>query len=173
MRIKRFRAWRPAEGFVKVASVPYDVVNRQQATALAADKPNSFLHVVRAEIDLPEVEDLYSEIVYETAKANLNRLMKEGVLIREEEGALYLYSQRMGDHIQYGIVAGCHFEDYEKGKIKIHEKTRRAKEEDRIKYVDSQNANTGPVFLAYRDSALINEHVSNKTVGAALSFYRR
>ena len=65
----------------------------------------------------------------------------------------------MDDHIQYGIVAGCHFEDYEKGKIKIHEKTRRAKEEDRIRYVDSQNANTGPVFLAYRDSALINEHV--------------
>ena len=65
------------------------------------------MHVVRAEIDLPEVEDLYAEIVYETAKANLNRLMKEGVLIREEEGALYLYSQRMGDHIQYGIVAAA------------------------------------------------------------------
>ena len=97
MRVKRFRAWRPAEEFVEeVASVPYDVVDREQATALAADKPNSFLHVVRAEIDLPEVEDLYSEIVYETAKANLNRLIKEGVLIREEEGALYLYRSTDG-----------------------------------------------------------------------------
>lgn len=160
MRVKRFRAWRPAGEYVEeVASVPYDVVDREQAIALAEGKPNSFLHVVRAEIDLPEVEDLYADIVYKTATANLNRLMNEGILIREEEGALYLYSQRMEDHIQYGIVAGCHVEDYEKGDIKIHEKTRRAKEEDRIRYVDSQNANTGPVFLAYRDSAVINEQV--------------
>lgn len=160
MRVKRFRAWRPAGEYVEeVASVPYDVVDRGQAIALAEGKPNSFLHVVRAEIDLPEVEDLYADIVYKTATANLNRLMNEGILIREEEGALYLYSQRMEDHIQYGIVAGCHVEDYEKGDIKIHEKTRRAKEEDRIRYVDSQNANTGPVFLAYRDSAVINEQV--------------
>ena len=160
MRVKRFRAWRPATEFVEeVASVPYDVVDRQQATELAANKPNSFLHVVRAEIDLPDVKDPYAEIVYEKAKANLNRLISEGVLIREKEGTLYLYSQRMGDHIQYGIVASCHFEDYEEGKIKIHEKTRRVKEEDRIRYVDSQNANTGPVFLAYRDSDLINEQV--------------
>ena len=160
MRVKRFRAWRPAGEYVEeVASVPYDVVDRGQAIALAEGKPNSFLHVVRAEIDLPEVEDLYADIVYKTATANLNRLMNEGILIREEEGALYLYSQRMEDHIQYGIVAGCHVEDYEKGDIKIHEKTRRAKEEDRIRYVDSQNANTGPVFLAYRDSVVINEQV--------------
>ena len=160
MRVKRFRAWRPAGEYVEeVASVPYDVVDREQAIALAEGKPNSFLHVVRAEIDLPEVEDLYADIVYKTATANLNRLMNEGILIREEEGALYLYSQRMEDHIQYGIVAGCHVEDYEKGDIKIHEKTRRAKEEDRIRYVDSQNANTGPVFLAYRDSVVINEQV--------------
>jgi uncharacterized protein (DUF1015 family) len=160
MRVKRFRAWRPAGEYVEeVASVPYDVVDRGQAIALAEGKPNSFLHVIRAEIDLPEVEDLYADIVYKTATANLNRLMNEGILIREEEGALYLYSQRMEDHIQYGIVAGCHVEDYEKGDIKIHEKTRRAKEEDRIRYVDSQNANTGPVFLAYRDSAVINEQV--------------
>jgi uncharacterized protein (DUF1015 family) len=160
MRVKRFRAWRPAGEYVEeVASVPYDVVDRGQAIALAEGKPNSFLHVIRAEIDLPEVEDLYADIVYKTATANLNRLMNEGILIREEEGALYLYSQRMEDHIQYGIVAGCHVEDYEKGDIKIHEKTRRAKEEDRIRYVDSQNANTGPVFLAYRDSVVINEQV--------------
>jgi uncharacterized protein (DUF1015 family) len=160
MRIRRFRAWRPAEEYVEeVASVPYDVVDRQQATVLAEGKRNSFLHTVRAEIDLPEIKDVYADIVYKTAAENLNRLMVEGILIREEEGALYLYSQRMEDHIQYGIVAGCHIEDYEIGDIKIHEKTRRAKEEDRIRYVDSQNANTGPVFLAYRDSAVINEQV--------------
>ncbi len=157
MRVKAFKAWRPAEGKAEqVASVPYDVVDTQQAAELAAGNPDSFLHVVRAEIDLPEGTNPYSDEVYEQAKANLERLQNDGVLIREEEPAIYLYSQQMGDHVQYGIVATCHFEDYEEGNIKIHEKTRRVKEEDRIRYVDTQNANTGPVFLAYRDSSAIN-----------------
>ena len=152
MKIKAFRAWRPAEGKAeRVASVPYDVTDRQGAEALAAGNPDSFLHVVRAEIDLPRDVDPYADEVYAKAKENLRRLMDEGVLIREPEPAIYLYAQRMGDHVQYGIVATCHVEDYETGRIKIHEKTRRAKEEDRIRYVDEQNANTGPVFLAYRD----------------------
>jgi uncharacterized protein (DUF1015 family) len=166
MRVKAFKAWRPAEGKAEqVASVPYDVVDTQQAAELAAGNPDSFLHVVRAEIDLPEGTDPYSDVVYEQAKDNLQRLMSDGVLIREEKPSIYLYSQQMGDHIQYGIVATCHFEDYEDGKIKIHEKTRRMKEEDRIRYVDTQNANTGPVFLAYRDSEKINT-VVERTKGA-------
>jgi uncharacterized protein (DUF1015 family) len=157
MRVKAFKAWRPAADKVeKVASVPYDVVDRKQALELAAGNPDSFLHVVRADIDLPEDTNPYSDIVYDTAKANLERLMNDGILIREEEPAVYLYSQQMGDHLQFGIVATCHFEDYEEGKIKIHEKTRQVKEDDRIRYVDTQNANTGPVFLAYRDSDKIN-----------------
>ena len=157
MKIKAFKAWRPvADKVEKVASVPYDVVDTAGAAALAAGNPDSFLHVVRAEIDLPEGTDPYSDAVYAQAKANLHRLMDDGILIREEEPSLYLYSQQMGGHLQYGIVASCHIEDYESGKIKIHEKTRRVKEEDRIRYVDVQNANTGPVFLAYRDSEKIN-----------------
>jgi uncharacterized protein (DUF1015 family) len=132
------------------------VVDTKQARVLAAGNPDSFLHVVRAEIDLPEGTDPYSDAVYAQAKANLERLQHDGVLIREEEPSIYLYSQQMGDHVQFGIVATCHVEDYEEGKIKIHEKTRRVKEEDRIRYVDTQNANTGPVFLAYRDSETIN-----------------
>ena len=157
MKVKAFRAWRPAEGKAEqVASVPYDVVDKAQAAKLAEGNPDSFLHVVRAEIDLPEGTDVYSDVVYETAKANLQRFMDDGVLVREEEPALYLYSQQMGDHLQFGIVASCHVEDYETGKIKIHEKTRRVKEEDRIRYVNTQNANTGPVFLAYRDSEKVN-----------------
>ena len=157
MKVKAFKAWHPAEGKAEtVASVPYDVVDTAGAAALAAGNPDSFLHVVRAEIDLPDGTDPYSDAVYDQAKANLQRLMDDGVLIREEEPSLYLYSQQMGEHIQYGIVASCHVEDYETGKIKIHEKTRRVKEEDRIRYVDTQNANTGPVFLAYRDSSTIN-----------------
>lgn len=157
MRVKAFKAWRPATGKAEaVASVPYDVVDTKQAAEQAAGNPDSFLHVVRAEIDLPEGTNPYSDAVYEQARLNLQRLMDDGVLIREEAPSIYLYSQQMGDHIQFGIVATCHIEDYEEGKIKIHEKTRRVKEEDRIRYVDTQNANTGPVFLAYRDSEKIN-----------------
>jgi uncharacterized protein (DUF1015 family) len=157
MRVKAFKAWRPAEGKAEtVASVPYDVVDKKQAIELAAGNPDSFLHVVRAEIDLPEDTNPYSDEVYAKAKANLERLKNEGILIREEKPSIYLYSQKMGDHLQFGIVATCHVEDYETGKIKIHEKTRQVKEDDRIRYVDTQNANTGPVFLAYRDSAKIN-----------------
>jgi len=157
MKVKAFKAWRPvADRAEQVASVPYDVVDTAQAAALAAGNPDSFLHVVRAEIDLPAGTDPYSDAVYDQAKANLQRLMDDGVLVREEQASIYLYSQQMGDHLQYGIVATCHIEDYEAGRIKIHEKTRRVKEADRIRYVDTQNANAGPVFLAYRDSAAIN-----------------
>ncbi|HEY5621063.1 MAG TPA: DUF1015 family protein [Pontiella sp.] len=171
MRVKAFRAWRPVEGKAqRVASVPYDVVDTKQAAALAAGNPDSFLHVVRAEIDLPAGTDPYSNAVYETAKANLQRLMDEGILVREAEPAIYLYSQQMGDHVQYGIVATCHVEDYEEGKIRIHEKTRRVKEEDRVRYVDTQNANTGPVFLAYRDNPAINSMV--ETAKASEPLYR-
>ncbi len=156
MKINPFKAWRPApEKAGNVASVPYDVVTTQQAAALAAGNPDSFLHVVRAEIDLPEGTDLYSDAVYAKAAENLKRMMADGTLIREEKPCFYLYSQQMGGHLQYGIVAGCHIEDYENGLIKIHEKTRKVKEQDRTRYVDELNANTGPVFLTCKDNELV------------------
>jgi uncharacterized protein (DUF1015 family) len=156
MRINPFKAWRPAaEKAGDVASVPYDVVTTKQAAALAEGNPDSFLHVVRAEIDLPEGTDLFSDAVYAKANENLQRMMADGTLIREEKPCLYLYSQQMGDHLQYGIVAGCNVEDYENGLIKIHEKTREDKERDRTRYVDELNANTGPVFLTCKDSSLV------------------
>lgn len=161
MKVKAFKAWRPTNEKVEsVASVPYDVVDRKQAEELVAGNADSFLHVVRAEIDLPADTNPYSDVVYDQARANLNRLMDEGILIREDEPALYLYSQQMGDHLQFGIVATCYVGDYESGKIKIHENTRRVKEEDRIRYVDAQNANTGPIFLAYRDNETVNAVVN-------------
>jgi len=157
MKINPFRAYRPAPELVAdVASPPYDVVNTAQAAALATGNPSSFLHVVRAEIDCPENTGLYDDTVYEKAAENFKAMQTSGVLIREETPCLYLYSQRMGEHVQYGLVADCHIEDYEKGLIRIHEKTRRVKEEDRTRYVDQLNANTGPVFLTYRDDDAIN-----------------
>jgi uncharacterized protein (DUF1015 family) len=156
MKINPFKAWRPvADKAGKIASVPYDVVNTQQAAALAAGNPLSFLHVVRSEIDLPEGTDPYSDAVYAKAAENFNRLRESGSLFREEQPSLYLYSQQMGEHVQFGVVACCHIEDYENGLIKIHEKTRKAKEQDRTRHVSELNANTGPVFLAYRDQDLI------------------
>ncbi len=156
MRINPFKAWRPAPELAeKVASVPYDVVTTKQAAALAEGNPHSFLHVVRAEIDLPPETGAYDDAVYAKANENLQKMMADGTLIREEEPCFYLYSQQMGDHLQYGIVAGCHIEDYENGLIKIHEKTRKVKEQDRTRYVDELNANTGPVFLTCKDSELV------------------
>lgn len=167
MRINPFRAWRPApEKAGDVASVPYDVVNTNQAAKLADGNPDSFLHVVRAEIDLPDGTDLYSDAVYAKANETLQRMMADGTLIREEAPCFYLYSQQMGAHIQYGIVAGCHIEDYENGLIKIHEKTRRVKEQDRTRYVDVLNANTGPVFLTCKDSEPVGK-LMNKTTETA------
>ena len=157
MKINPFNAWRPAPELAdQVASVPYDVVTTPQAAALAEGNPHSFLHVVRAEIDLPPETGAYDDAVYAKANENLQKMMADGTLIREEEPCFYLYSQQMGDHLQYGIVAGCHIEDYENGLIKIHENTRKVKEQDRTRYVDELNANTGPVFLTCKDSELVS-----------------
>ena len=114
MKINRFKAWRPLNDLVEeVASVPYDVVDRQQAEKLAEGNPNSFLHVVRAEIDLPEIDDVYSDVVYEKAKKNLDRFIVDGILIQEEEGSLYLYSQKRKEHIQMAFVETWNGEEFE------------------------------------------------------------
>ncbi len=170
MKISPFNAWRPAPNRAnEVASVPYDVVNTQQARELAKGNPNSFLHVVRAEIDLPDDIHPYADAVYAKAVENFKRLKQSGALIRDNDPCIYLYAQQMDEHIQYGIVARCSIEDYEAGLIKIHEKTRKMKEEDRTRHVNELNANTGPVFLTYRD----NEKITNwmKQIAETESLY--
>ncbi|MGI8602294.1 MAG: DUF1015 domain-containing protein [Verrucomicrobiales bacterium] len=152
MRVSTFTGLVPKPEFAsEVAAVPYDVVNRDEAAALARNKPHNLLHVDRAEIDLPADTDPYSDLVYMTARRNFLRLQAEGVLVRENHPALYFYRQRMGRHTQTGIIAACHVEDYEKDIIRKHEKTRKVKEEDRTRLVDTLSAHTGPVFLTYRD----------------------
>ena len=161
MKIKAFKAWRPNKKFAEdVASVPYDVVDYDQASELSKNNPLSFLHVVRADINFSKENDPYSDRVYKRAKLNLQKLIDEKILIQESTESIYLYSQKFEDHVQYGVVAICHVEDYENNVIKIHEKTRRLKELDRIKYIENQNAHTGPVFLAYRDNDKINNLVN-------------
>src|SRR5882757_5983729 len=157
LRIKAFQGLRPAPDRVaEVACVPYDVVNREESAGLADGKPYSLLHVDRAEIDLPPETDPYSDAVYARARENFLALQEEGALIRESEPCVYLYQQRMGSHVQVGLATVCHIEDYEKEIIKKHEKTRRDKEDDRTRLIGTISADTGPVFLTYRDSETID-----------------
>ena len=160
MQIKAFKAWcaRP-DLATKVASVPYDVVDTAEARVLAAGNPYSFLHVSRAEIDMAQGKDPYSNEVYQQGRASLIRLQKEGVLVQEENPQLFLYRQTMGLHVQRGIVACCSTEEYETHIIKIHEKTRQDKEDDRTRHINTLNAQSGPVFLLYRDDADIDSLV--------------
>jgi uncharacterized protein (DUF1015 family) len=157
MRIRTFKGLVPAPKFApEVAAVPYDVVNREEAAALAKGKPNSLLHVDRAEIDLDPEIDPYSAPVYAKAKESFLRMQKDGVLVREAKPTMYLYRQTIAGHSQTGLVTVCHTEDYEKDIIKKHEKTRQDKEDDRTNLVDSLDANTGPIFLTYRERAGIS-----------------
>ena len=130
---------------------------------MAADNPLSFLHVVKPEIDLDPGTDVYAPEVYATGAKNLRRLIDDGILIRERSPALYLYRQRMGDHVQTGVVAGASVDEYEADLIKKHEHTRPAKEDDRTRHIDALDANTGPVFLTYKARPEIDALVDRLT----------
>jgi uncharacterized protein (DUF1015 family) len=168
--IQPFRAYRPkAELAARVASVPYDVVNTAEARQLADGNPYSFLHICRPEIDLPEGIDEHEDRVYATGAENLKKFITSGILTREAEDSLYVYRQRMGEHVQDGLVALCSVREYEDNLIKKHEFTRRDKEDDRTRHVTEQNANAEPVFLTYRAQAEIDAIV--KAVCRAFPLY--
>lgn len=161
LRIRAFQGLVPAPELTsQVACVPYDVVNMEEASALTAGNPHSLMHVDRAEIHLPAETDPYSAVVYETALSHFKRLQSEGALRRETAPCVYLYQQTMGTHTQTGLACVCHIDDYEKDVIKKHEKTRKDKEDDRTRLIDTLSADTGPVFLTYRDHPGINDLVS-------------
>ena len=164
-----FRALRPApEAAARVASVPYDVVSAAEARALAAGNPLSFLRVTRAEIDLPPDTPPYDARVYEQAVRNLENLKRDAPMLIEGEPSLYTYRLRMGEHTQTG-VAGCFsLDEYERGLIKKHEKTRKDKEDDRTRHLEALRAQTGIVFLTYRAQADIDETVARITRGTPL-----
>jgi len=159
--IRPFRALRPqADRGKDVASVPYDVVNTEEARALAAGNPLSFLHVSRPEIDLPPGTDLYSDAVYRKAVENFEKLIASCPLEKETEPSLYLYRLIMGQHEQIGIVACCSIDEYDNSTIRKHERTRRDKEDDRTRHMLMLRAQTGPVFLTYRARPEIDSQVS-------------
>jgi len=149
--IRPFRAVRPArDNAAAVSSVPYDVVNTEEARQLASANPLSFLHVTRSEIDLPPGTDPYSSQVYETARKRFAWLREQAPMTEESEPSLYFYRLRMGEHEQTGI-AGCFLVDeYDRDVIKKHERTRRDKEDDRTRHIIELRAQTGVVFLTYK-----------------------
>ena len=158
--IRPFSALRPAAEHAKdVASVPYDVVNTEEARAVAAGNPLSFLHVSRPEIDLPPGIDVYSDAVYQRAVANFQKLTAAAPLQAEQQPSLYLYRLVMGDHQQVGVVACCSIDEYDRDVIRKHERTRRDKEDDRTRHMVMLRAQTGPVFLTYKARAMINDLV--------------
>ncbi len=162
--LKPFKGLRPKKEYAeKVASPPYDVINSKEAREMAEGDEYTFLHVVKPEIDLPEDISVYDERVYKKGRENLDKLQEKGILFQDSKPCFYTYSQQMGNHIQYGLVAGASIEDYDANRIKKHEYTRKVKEEDRTKHVKTLNANTGPVFLTYKDNKIIDDIISGIT----------
>jgi uncharacterized protein (DUF1015 family) len=164
-----FRALRPASSAAsRVAAVPYDVVNTEEARAQAAGNPLSFLHVSRAEIDLPEGTSPYEDDVYAQAVANFERLKKEAPLLLEDAPALYVYRQRMGAHSQVGLTGCFAVDDYDRHVIRKHEHTRPDKEDDRTRHLLALRAQTGPVFLTYRSRPAVDALISRAMAGTPL-----
>lgn len=162
-KIKPFQCVRPADEVVgRVAALPYDVYNRKEAYEVAAKEPLSFLNIDRPETQFAPDYDMYAPEVYAKAKSLYEEKKSEGVYITDTDRAYYIYELVMDGRVQTGITACASIDDYVSGVIKKHENTREEKEQDRIRHVDTMNAQTGPIFLAYRSNEVINE-VVNRT----------
>ncbi len=160
-KIQPFKAIRPQpDKAAQVAAPPYDVLNSAEAAALTKSNPHSFLRITKSEVDLPEITDIHTSEVYAKAKSNLQDFIKNGVLLREEKPCYYIYELVMNGRHQTGLVAVSSVDDYEHDIIKKHEFTRPEKEQDRINHIRTSGAQTGNVFLAYRDVAAINNLVA-------------
>ena len=160
-QLRTFRAVRPSvQKAPLVAALPYDVVDRYEARAIGEKNPYSFLHIDRAEMDLSPDTDIYAPEVYEKARENLDRWMKDGTLIQDETPCYYIYELERKGKKQAGIVGCASIDDYLSGVIKKHELTREDKEEDRIRHVDACDANTGPIYLAARYPQTLKDRIA-------------
>lgn len=161
---RAFQAFRPEKSKqALIPALPYDVMNSDEAKEMVKDNPYSFLHIDKAEIDLPKGTDIYSNEVYRKAKENLENLEKTGALIQDKKPCFYIYRQIMNGRSQTGIVGCASIDDYMNNVIKKYEHTLAKKEEDRIRHVDTCNANTGPIFLTYRKNDIISNTVNSWT----------
>ncbi|MBC7793905.1 MAG: DUF1015 domain-containing protein [Clostridia bacterium] len=159
--IKPLRAFRPTSALAPtVASVPYDVVDREEALELARDSKHSFLHVTKPEIDLPADTDPYSDYVYAKAAAALEAMIADGTLVQDPKPAFYIYALTMGQHTQTGLVLGASVAEYEKNIVRKHEFTRPDKENDRVRHIETTRAQTGKVFLVHKRTAALEREIS-------------
>ena len=162
--IRPFAGLRPVpEHAEDVVAPPYDVLNSEEARERAAGKPWSFLHISKAEIDLPKDTDPYDPSVYAKAAENLKKTIDAGILMRDEAPRYYVYQLKMGEHVQTGLVAVASVKDYDSNRIRKHEFTRPAKEDDRVRQIEALNAQTGPVLLAYKSQSDIDSILQKTT----------
>ncbi len=162
--IKPFAALRPSPRLAaKICELPYDVMSSEEARAMAADKPLSFLHVSKPEIDLPPGVDVHDARVYARGRENFDRLIRQGALRQDPQPCFYFYRQIMGAHSQTGLVAAASCEDYLQGVIKKHELTHPDKEDDRVRHIEALGSQTGPVFLVYRANKVMDELTAKHT----------
>ena len=156
--IRAFKAFRPTADLAsKIAALPYDVMNSEEAREMVKDNEYSFLHVDRAEVNLPNDTNIYDKVVYEKARDVLDKMIQDGLYVQENKPCMYIYRQTMNGKSQTGLVICAAIDDYINDKIKKHEHTRKDKEVDRINHVDYCDANTGPIFLTYRNQAEISK----------------
>ncbi|MDD3369143.1 MAG: DUF1015 family protein [Lachnospiraceae bacterium] len=159
--IKPFRAFRPKKGLEdRIAALPYDVYNREEALEVVQKEPLSFLKIDRAETQFSPEVNMYADCVYEKAASMLHEMMDKGEFVQDENACYYLYELTMYGRSQTGIVAVASVDDYCNGVIKKHENTRADKELDRIRHVDTCEAQTGPIFLAYRNEKTLSDLVA-------------
>ena len=162
--ISPFKALRPEAQLARqVASKPYDVLSSREAKVEAQGNPSTFLHITKSEIDLPEDTDVHSQKVYDKAKENLQAFISRNILFRESKPCYYIYRLKMNGKSQTGLVCGSLVDDYENDLIKKHEFTRPEKELDRINHIKTTGAQTGNVFLAYKNVDAIDQLISKWT----------
>jgi uncharacterized protein (DUF1015 family) len=182
-RIEPFKGLRPTKDIVsKLASPPYDVLNSAEAKKLTVDNPYSFLRVSKAEVDLPDGVDLYSDEVYNKARENFSKFIADKLMVQDQKKLFYLYKQVWENHVQVGLVVGASCQDYQDDVIKKHEYTREDKEKDRMRHIETLAAHTGPVFLTFKHNDRIDglfqkgmrqepEYDFTKTSGVRHIFY--
>jgi uncharacterized protein (DUF1015 family) len=164
MRVLPFRGLLPAPPYVdRIPSVPYDVVSTEEARAIVADEPDSFLRVVRAEVDLPADVDVHDERVYAQARVTLRAWVTEGRMVHDARPAYYVYRLEGAGHAQTGVLAASAVDDYVGDRIKKHEHTRPAKEDDRVRHIEIVGAQCGPVLLTHRAAPAIDSAVAAAT----------
>ena len=167
--VRSFCAIHPRKDMVQaISALPYDVMNTEEARAMVEGRPWSFLRISRPEVEFNPSHDPTADDVYARSRENLQKFLREGVMEEDLTPQIYIYRQIMGDHVQTGVVACAHIDDYIQNRIKKHEFTRKDKEDDRTRHVRETGAHTGPVFLAYRDDNDIQKLMDDDTLATPL-----